>query len=385
VHLSPEASVEGPDRSLRAWCLRHIARPYPAQEFVPQIDGLRFVAIMAVVLYHVQGFLSTRLGASSDLWHRVLGEGAFGVPLFFSISGYILCRPFLGGREVSLRRYFVRRLTRLEPPYIINLLIVFALKIAVLGLAASELLPHLLASLVYLHNIAYGEHSLVNGVAWSLEVEWQFYVLAPLLFLLVAKSRPLRRMLGLLSAIAVGGWLFSAGEGFDPRIALSVVRYAGFFFAGVWIAVLDEEHPDWGRGRWEMDLVGIGAAVAIVAILLEAPVAAPLLPLLTALLLLAGIRGRMLALILGWWPVYCIGAMCYTIYLYHFFVISMLGRILGPILPATPGWALLGFGSVSIVVVIALCLFPYLLIERPFMLWRPGTNRLSDAIGGGIG
>jgi len=380
--VSPDASAVVAERGLRAWCLRHIARPYPAQEFVPQIDGLRFVAIMAVLLYHVQGFLAARLGPSGDLLHRILGEGSFGVPLFFSISGYILCRPFLGGRKVDVRRYFVRRLTRLEPPYIINLLLVYALKVTVLGLAAGELLPHLLASLTYMHNLAYGEHSLVNGVAWSLEVEWQFYVLAPLLFLLVSKSRPLRRMLGLLSAIAVGGWLFSAGADFDPRLALSVVRYSGFFVAGVWIAVLDEEHPGWGRGRWELDLLGLAASIAILAILLEAPTAAPLLPFLTALLLLSGIRGRLLGRFLGWWPIYCIGAMCYTIYLYHFFVISMLGKILGANLPSTPGAALVGFGSVAIVAVVASCLLPYLLIERPFMLWRPGRNRLADAFQG---
>ena len=39
----------------RDFALRHLARPRPAQEFVPQVDGLRFVAICAVILYHMQG------------------------------------------------------------------------------------------------------------------------------------------------------------------------------------------------------------------------------------------------------------------------------------------------------------------------------------------
>jgi peptidoglycan/LPS O-acetylase OafA/YrhL len=326
------------------------------------------------------------VGASSDLLHRILGEGAFGVPLFFSISGYILCRPFLGGRKVDLRRYFIRRFTRLEPPYIINLLLVFMLKLAILGLTARALLPHLLASIVYLHNLVYGEHSLVNGVAWSLEIEWQFYLLAPLLFLLVAKASPARRSLALLSCVLAGGWLFSAGDDFNARLALSLVRYAGFFLAGVWIAVLDEDHPAWGRDSWQFDVIGLAASLGIVSILLQAPAAAVLLPFLTALLLLAGLRGRRLRLVLGWWPVYCIGAMCYTIYLYHFFVISLLGKFWDSKMDwaASPGMALLAFGSASLLSVLAACLVPYLLIERPFMLWRPGKNRLADAFRGGF-
>jgi peptidoglycan/LPS O-acetylase OafA/YrhL len=384
--VGPEAGIAVVDSGLRAWCLRHIARPYPAQEFVPQIDGLRFVAILAVVLYHVDGFIEAKVGGSGALWHRILGEGAFGVPLFFAISGYILCRPFLGGRKVDLRRYFLRRFTRLEPPYIINLLLVFVLKVTVLALSARALFPHLLASMVYMHNLVYGGHSLVNGVTWSLEIEWQFYLLAPLLFLLVASSSPARRSLALLSCVVAAGWLFSAGDDFGARLALSLVRYSGFFLAGVWVAVLDDDRASWGRDGWQFDLVGLAASFAILSILLEAPAADVLLPFLTALLLLAGLRGHLLHRALGWWPVYCIGAMCYTIYLYHFFVISLFGKLWESQLawPASPGAVLLTFGSVSLLAVLAASLVPYLLIERPFMLWRPGKNRLADVFRGGF-
>jgi peptidoglycan/LPS O-acetylase OafA/YrhL len=370
---------------IRGWFLRHVARPHPPQEFVPQIDGLRFVAIMSVLLYHVQGFVMTKMGAapgSAGLLQRVLGEGAYGVPLFFAISGYILCRPFLGGKEVSLKRYFLRRLSRLEPPYIISMLLIFALKVSVLGIAAAELFPHLGASLLYLHNLAYGAHSEVNGVAWSLEVEWQFYLLAPLLFLAVARSDSRARHWLLLAGVVLGGLVYAAGGDADPRLALSLLRYAAFFLAGVWVAVLDEDHRELGRGGSAMDFVGVGAALLIVWCLLDggiAPIAA--LPLLTALVLLGGIRGRWLRRLLGWWPIYCIGAMCYTIYLYHFFVISALGKLLAasPWWPQSPALALVVFALVCVPVVVAACLLPYLLIERPFMVWRPGKNRLSDA------
>ena len=76
--------------------------------------------------------------------------------------------------------------------------------------------------------------------------------------------------------------------------------------------------------------------------------------------------------------------MCYTIYLYHFFVVSMLGKFWATHFgwPASPGIALLVFGCAAVVAVVGSCLVPYLLIERPFMLWRPGRNRLADAYRG---
>jgi len=387
MHVSSvDALASAASRSgrLQAWCLRHIARPHPPQEFVPQIDGLRFVAIMAVLLYHAQGYVMVKTGAepgSGGLLQAVLAHGSFGVPLFFALSGYILCRPFLGGRKVSIKRYFTRRFTRLEPPYIISLLLVFLAKVQ-WGGDAAQLLPHLAASLFYLHNLVYGEQSAINGVAWSLEVEWQFYVLAPLLFLVVARARSRVRQAALLLFVALGGigyFLFTTGA--DSRIFLSILRFFGFFLAGVWVAVLDEDHADFGRGSLAFDVVGIAAWLAVLWILLRSDAGMSLLPLLTAVLVLSGIRGRHSRRLLGWWPVYCIGAMCYTIYLYHFFVVSALGRLLqvDASWAGSPAMAIAGFGAAASVAVVLACLVPYLLIERPFMTWRPGTNRLVDA------
>ena len=56
-----------------------------------------------------------------------------------------------------------------------------AAAIAATGAARAPLLPHLLASLGYVHNIVYGVPSTINVVAWSLEIEVQFYILAPAL------------------------------------------------------------------------------------------------------------------------------------------------------------------------------------------------------------
>jgi peptidoglycan/LPS O-acetylase OafA/YrhL len=336
------------------------------------------------VLFHIHGFVTVKSGLSDapqGMLMRLAGEGSFGVPLFFALSGYILCRPFLGGRTVSLKRYFARRLSRLEPPFLINLLLAFALELAVLDIPAGELAPHLAASMVYSHNLVYGTLSLVNGVTWSLEIEWQFYLLAPLAFAWVARSPILRRHVGLVALTLAGGLVFAATDGADQRFQLSLLRYFGFFAAGMWIATLDEDYPRFGRDSAALDGIGIAAWTGLAAILLDHREFSSILPILTAIIVLCGIRGRFFSRVLGWWPVYCIGAMCYTIYLYHFFIISLAGRVFMRVVP-WPESLLTGFfafASVAVPTVLVACAVPYLLVERPFMIWRPGRNRLIDA------
>ena len=102
--------------------------------YVPEIDGLRFIAIVSVVLFHLVLELHLRSGRVIPIengtgWlYSVLCNGERGVRLFFIISGMILALPFarqmlLGERPVSLGKYYMRRVTRLEPPYIASILI----------------------------------------------------------------------------------------------------------------------------------------------------------------------------------------------------------------------------------------------------------------------
>jgi len=367
---------------VRDWALRHLARPRPAQDFVPQIDGLRCVAIVAVVLFHMEGYVAHALGQTrpDTFLHHLLRQGNFGVPLFFALSGYIIACPFFGPKPPKLGAYFLRRITRLEPPYIFNMLLIFALKVAVSGMAVAALFPHLLVSLLYQHGLVYGEHSLVNGVAWSLEVEWQFYLLAPLLFALVLRLRPAWRGAGLWLLILAGGLAHQFADGLPHRLALTLLHYFGFFVAGVWVATCEARWPR-GQGHKAHDGLGLCAGLVIVWVLMRQPGWQFTLPAMTGLLVFAALRGPVLRLILGWWPVHCIGAMCYTLYLYHFFVVSLVGRALRRF----PGWpqdadhAMLLMATCGLPVVIAACIAPYLLIERPFMVWRPGRNRLRDA------
>ena len=94
-----------------------ISRPSTSGGFVPEMDGLRFVAIAWVVLYHVAALRSPDVPAAL---RAGCDSGHYGVELFFIISGFVLALPFATwrlkeGGPVVLKRYYLRRLTRLEP------------------------------------------------------------------------------------------------------------------------------------------------------------------------------------------------------------------------------------------------------------------------------
>jgi peptidoglycan/LPS O-acetylase OafA/YrhL len=366
---------------IRDWSLRHIARPRPAQAFVPQIDGLRCIAIVAVVLYHVQGYVAAKAGVVNPGWmYQLFAQGHYGVPLFFALSGYIIACQFLGPKPADLKRYFIRRLTRLEPPYLISMLLVFAVKLWALDLAFPMLFPHLMASLVYLHGLVFASHSVVNGVAWSLEIEWQFYLLAPLAFAAVLRTSGRTRQVGLWLFIVLGGCAHALAREIGPRFELSLLHYFGFFAAGVWVAVLDADGAYRSIAAC-FDLLGVAAVLATLAVLFRGGMPGIALPALTAVTVLCALRGPMLRRVLGWWPIHCVGAMCYTIYLYHFFVVSAVGQLYAWAIgwDASAGVSLAVFALLALPLVLVACLLPYLLIERPFMVWRPGRNRLVDA------
>jgi peptidoglycan/LPS O-acetylase OafA/YrhL len=129
------------------------------KRFIPQIDGLRFVAIASVVFFHIHaaleiGAIPVPIPFNSDLAKR-------GVELFYGISGFILGVPFasrylLHAPKVSLKQYFLRRLTRLEPPYFLSLIAWAAMQFVVAHRSLSNMAPHLAASSVYLHNLIFG-------------------------------------------------------------------------------------------------------------------------------------------------------------------------------------------------------------------------------------
>jgi peptidoglycan/LPS O-acetylase OafA/YrhL len=127
--------------------------------WIPEIDGLRCIALVAVLLFHMQGEIQRHqsfvVQERYRLLHHMLDAGHRGVALFFTISGYILGRPFAahylqGKQRPSLKKYYLRRITRLEPPYILNLLIAAGALFLLDHISWRFLVPHLLANILYL-------------------------------------------------------------------------------------------------------------------------------------------------------------------------------------------------------------------------------------------
>ncbi|HXK49297.1 MAG TPA: acyltransferase [Clostridiales bacterium] len=217
--------------------------------FIPEIDGLRFVAILSVVLFHLREFLKVKdltfYADSTDysVLEYIISHGHLGVPLFFVISGFILGMPFAKYRfgksgRISLKKYFLRRLTRLEPPYIaaMTILLFGAVYIARI-LTFEKGMVSYLTSLTYAHNIIFPDVlPELNGAAWSLEIEVQFYILAPLMACIFSVRSPvIRRTVLILTAV-----FFLVFNNFclNPLRFLSLADYLQYFIAGFLLADL---------------------------------------------------------------------------------------------------------------------------------------------------
>jgi peptidoglycan/LPS O-acetylase OafA/YrhL len=236
-----------PQGTFRQRLLSRFARVTSSGNFISEIDGLRFVAIATVVLFHLVVNLSIKdplayaIPASGNLLVTVARHGFRGVELFFIISGFILAVPFaahaLRGRPpVRLRQYFLRRVTRLEPPYLLCMTILVLARLSMQDYRSGFLLPHYGASLVYMHNIIFGTENPVNNVAWSLEIEIQFYLLVPLLArLFMIRSMALRR--GIIAALGLASvtwsWIFIGPE---SVLFLTIARFLHFFLIGFLLA-----------------------------------------------------------------------------------------------------------------------------------------------------
>jgi len=173
-------------------------------DYYPEIDGLRFIAILTVVLFHITSTVKpASVGAinSLPLLTDIYRNGWQGVELFFAISGFIIGLPFarhyiLGAKKIETKKYLLRRVTRLEPPYFLALLIFFVILLFSNQVTFFRGLSSLLSSMVYLNytlnnNVDY----LIISVIWSLEIEVQFYIFAIIFSRIFSLNKIVRRLI----------------------------------------------------------------------------------------------------------------------------------------------------------------------------------------------
>ncbi len=369
----------------------------PTRGLIAEIDGLRLIAISSVVLGHIWARIAFWVPNSTEhmgTTERIIDQGYFGVMLFFTLSGFILSLPFAehalaGGRKVDLKFYFVRRVVRIEPPYFINVIVATSLAL-LMGHSFSEVLPHLLASVAYLHNLVFQIHYpgaakgfYLNGVTWSLEVEVQFYILAPLLCGIFFISRTILRR-GLMLAVMIAGALSSQLLlTTSPLGSLSILGYVDYFAAGFLLA--DIYVLNWKGSTHKSvlaDMAGILAAVALLCCLLSSPVHWAVSPpgpglewsVLAPFLVLAFygcvFRGRWLNSVTTNRWIVVTGGMCYSFYLYHSLVIgAMFSRGTLRFYNRHYPFVVNLFVQCALIlpVVAIVCTFCYLVFEQPFM------------------
>ncbi len=369
------------------------------------LDTLRALAIVLVLLYHLESFLPNAL-------HRVADMGWAGVDLFFVLSGYLigaqLLRPFTRGRDLRIGEFYLRRAYRILPAYLTVLL----LYVAVPGWRESPGLDAPWKFLTFTRNLIlhFPDHAFSH--AWSLCVEEHFYLVLPLLLAALMRRPSLTRSVTLIVSVVLGGialrwWIFAhvvhapahiddAGIEFMKYLYYpTYTRLDGLVF-GVSLAALQLFRPAWwtriaGRGHALLATgLGVtGAAVWAFAAQYPSPdhplrvtFGLPLLSLGLAFLVGAALAGNgMLHRRLpGAAP---LATLSFSLYLTHK-AVAHVDRTLLPWMDGNTGWASAAVYAITCLAAAALL---YFAVERPFMVLRdrhPGRtaqradNRLTS-------
>lgn len=344
--------------------------------YYPEIDGLRFLSLVLIITSHV--FVAWRrtvlhsLTSIGSNWPKpllfVLNNGESTVLFFFVLSGYIISYPFVRsyakGKSLSLKNFYLRRLVRIEPPYFI-LTTAFLLVYLAKGWHHIHYYgPHYAASIVYLHNIIFPKVYGLNDVTWTLEVEIQFYLLAPLFCQIFRISSARVRSMVLLAStivlLAIPYWV--------KLPVVTLINFAGYFFVGMMIANATVHGGDWLRKFYRPVKILTGIALFFLLFGYFAPwdIFLKLLPLTLFFVgygvLNTGFWKRIFSY--GLFPI--IGGMCYTTYLLHNLFITFIFLY---------GWYIPGDGILPLllnVVWMMLAIFVigavvFKIVEQPFM------------------
>lgn len=343
--------------------------------FLAEVDGLRFLAIIPVVFMHMESNLAKSYQSSnpgeydSSGWFLTLVHtGGHGVLLFFVISGFIIARPFISAfrdkqTHFDYRSYLMRRFIRLEPAYFACLILAFIGQCLFLGASPAELLPHLLAAGVYMHSIIFGEWNVLNGVTWSLEIEFQFYILAPVFATIFLISRPVVRYTTTLLLIAL--WVLIARYTYDwsnLNLKWSIITYGSYFLTGFFLADLHSAGA-FNRKSLIFDLMSVAALAMIFS------TTRPFYDTIFYMMLFVGVFCSKYVIHLLRHPaIYLIGGMCYTIYLYHYPLTYFIGRIVPPVMPLGDYShnVLINFILLTPIIIVASAML-FVAIEKPFM------------------
>lgn len=341
-----------------------------------EVDGLRSVAVLMVLIYHARPAL--------------LPSGFVGVDVFFVISGFLigsLLLTELDGRGISILKFYARRLKRVLPALVV--VVACTIFVGMLVLTPAELRDLTRSGAtasVGLSNVYFWKTANYFADAaefkplittWSLGVEEQFYLIAPILLILIGRWRRnlLVPVVGVLcvASIALSIWMTAK----TPSAAYYLLPSRwfelgiGLLTAALW------SHPAVVRIRHSPAIGDVFFALGVGVITLSGflideahgfPGPLALAPTLGTVLVVLSEKSRLSARTLGSAPAVGIGKISYSVYLWHWPLLSF-ARISagGPIDDA----AALTIGSATFV-------FAYLswrFVETPFRRWELPPRR----------
>jgi peptidoglycan/LPS O-acetylase OafA/YrhL len=350
-----------------------VAAPLKPLGYVPALDGVRGVAITLVVLFHC---------------FKWPPGGFFGVDVFFVLSGFLittlLIQEWQAEGRIALRRFYRRRALRLLPA-LTAMLSVFTLQgivLYLLGLMGPDLFRRWwisdLSGVLYIQNFVKASASSNNivgvGQLWSLAAEEQFYIIWPLVLLLLLRrgSRPrtiamvaggaaLVVFLHRIELVLAGSpdrWIF-----FSPTSRSDPIMLGCFLGACYAFGLFESRHL-----RIAAYCAPIAACSALVMVISQRNLSTLfpgllILELATGIVLLATLSSSsgLVAAGLAWRPLVGVGKISYGIYVWHDLFLG-----LGPYL------------AIPTVLIVATLSYEY--IEKPFLRRKRSTRIVVPAI-----
>ncbi|MGH9274429.1 MAG: acyltransferase family protein, partial [Acidimicrobiales bacterium] len=293
----------------------------------PGLDGLRGLAVAAVLLFH--GGIS---------WAR---GGFLGVSLFFTLSGFLITSIVVREREttgrVSLTGFWARRARRLLPASILALLLaIVAVRLAVPFTQRVEALGDVKAAAVNLANwrfiwrgAVYADVTRLPSPVqhyWSLAIEEQFYIVYPVVAMFALRRRKvLAAVLG--AVVVLSTWRQLSID--DPaRVYFGTDTRAAELAIGGLLALGRHRIAALATATWRRlpDALGLVALVATAILWSSLSDTSPGLSeggftgiaLVSAALVFAAVEGQLLPKLLAVRPLVWLGVVSYGVYLYHF-------------------------------------------------------------------
>jgi peptidoglycan/LPS O-acetylase OafA/YrhL len=263
----------------------------------PALDGLRAIAVLAVVLYH-----SGTPGFSG---------GSRGVDVFFVLSGYLIT-SILSAERPSFAQFWQRRLVRLMPALVA--MVAFSLAVSPWLIPSSEAfrVPAALFALTYTMNLSEAVGPWNNQFAhtWSLAAEMQFYLIWPFALPIFMRWRAGPAMIALWVALIVSTYALGA-----------FAYYCAYYFPHFGGLALGSAVPFLRPARARLGVLG--------ALLIGLAVVCPSLPGLVAeaaaALLISSLRQpSCIRPLLEWHPLVELGVISYGVYLWHFTIHCMI-------------------------------------------------------------